>query len=387
MEFRESLLGRLSELSESLELWLSRGFFVKTILCALFVSYFFHFPNYSNIARENPNKVLLEIKDSVFQQLDYPPQTHASKKTLRISIPLILKAFSVDTVYGIHLVFCFFNLLFLSGLILWMKAETTDVVFTFLFTIGFVCIFPGNSGFCDTKGWGDIIPFTMLLFATICRNPVIVFCSLLVAFLGDERSVVGAMFVGMWWYWKRPPSKFKLLLSFHHPQITAIVIAGIAFWAVRFYMAHVLGFENKLGAVGLAILSLPKEYIALGFWSSFEAYWLFALVPAVYLFQQRLRLFGVVYSVAVILLIVAGYTVHDITKSLSYGYLACVGGALFLHRYWSNQNEVQLLVLILALLCLIAPTQHIYGAHWLYAPFPVWVFEWVKQWALQTWFL
>ena len=387
MNFREQLIRQLSKISDSLELWLRRWFFVKTLLFALFVSYFFHFPNYANIPRENPNKVLLEIKESVFHQLDYPPQTHASKKTLRISIPLILKVFGVDSVYGIHVVFCFFNLLFLSALILWMKQETKDAVFSFIFTIGFVCIFPGNAGFCDTKGWGDIIPFTMLLFATISRNPIVIFGALLIALLGDERSVVGAMFIGMWWYWKRPPLKFSFLLSFRHPQIAAIVFAGLAFCAVRLYMVHSLGFENKLGAVGLAILSLPKEYIALGFWSSFEAYWLFALVPALYLFHQRLKLHGVVYSVAMVFLVIAGYTVHDITKSLSYGYLACIFGALFLHRHWGKQKEVQFLVLILALLCLIAPTQHIYGAHWLYAPFPVWVFEWVKQWALQTWIL
>lgn len=385
MSFEQTIKSTLGKLSASLSRFLKRGFFWKTLLLSVCVSYFFHFPNYGNIPRENPNKVLLEIKDSIFEQVDYESGSHAAKKTLRISIPLFLRLFQVESVYGIHFVFAGFNLLFLSLLILWLKRETDDSVFSFLIVLGFVCIFPGNAGFCDTKGWGDIIPYTFLLFAVYFRNPLVIFASLLIAFLGDERSLIGCMFVFMWWCWKRPVHSWTSVFSLKHIQLVAILLAFFAFIGCRLYLTRVLGFENKLDGFGFKpILSLPKEYIALGFWSSFEAFWLFSIVPVLLLGAFRKWFELIVYVGCLGLCILASYTVHDITKSISYGYLACLGGAILLHRFWENKREIYYLAFVLGCICLIAPTQHIFGSHWLYAPFPVWLFEWLKVGLLQS---
>jgi hypothetical protein len=261
--------------------------------------------------------------------------------------------------------------------------ETQDPVFAFLVTCGIACIFPGSAGFTDVKGWADIVPYGLILVSIVFRQPWIIFFSLFFAGLGDERALLSSLFVVFWWVWKSDKCKhpFSQLLCNH--QIHAVMLAWMAFVLVRWMLVFVFQFETRLGVVGsAAFLSLPIEYFLLGFWSSFEAFWL--VIPAVFLvlWLGKDRYLTLLFALALGLNVAGAFLIHDVTKSLGYSLVGVMAGMVLLYRETGLQREMRMVMGMIALICVVAPTQYIYGSHWLYAPFPMWVFQWLKEWVL-----
>lgn len=372
-----------SVLDARLAAGLERGFLWKTLVVALFLAYFFQFPTYRDLPTAPPALALLEMKDQIFDQIDYPPGSHLAKKTLRVIIPSLVNVFGIHSVMGIHLLMVGCNVLLLVGVASFLQRETGDCVFSFLATCGFACIFPGTAGFTDVKGWADVIPYLFLLGTVWFRQPWIIFFSLLFAGLGDERALVGSLFVILWWIWKSEGNAHPFSQLLRNPRIHAVLAAWVSFFAVRVVLASVFGFETRLGVVGLtAFLSLPIEYFFLGSWSAFEAYWL--LFPAVLmvLWVRGHRFYAMLLAGAVLANIAGSFLIHDITKSLGYSYVGALACLVFLHAEVSERGTLRLILGVLTVVCILAPTQYIYGSHWLYAPLPMWGFQWLKEWAL-----
>lgn len=363
--------------------WLERGFLWKTLLVAILLAYFFQFPTYRDMPTAPPAQALLEIKDRIFDQIDYPPGSHLEKKTLRVMIPSLVNALGIQSLMGIHLLMVGCNLLLLIGVASFLRRETGDCVFSFLATCGFVCIFPGTAGFTDVKGWADVIPYLFLMGTLWFRQPWIIFSSLLFAGLGDERALLGSLFVILWWIWKSQGNANPFSQLLRNPQIQAILAAWAAFFAVRWALASVFGFETRLGVVGFtAFLSLPIEYFFLGFWSAFEAYWVLFPVVLLALWMRGHRFYAMLFAGAVLANIAGSFLIHDITKSLGYSYAGALACLVFLHTEVSERGTLRLMLGVLTAVCILAPTQYIYGSHWLYAPLPMWGFQWLKEWAL-----
>jgi hypothetical protein len=380
---RERIHQTLSIVDQRMRDWLSRRFLLKSLLVAVFLAYFFQFPTYRDLGTAPPALALLEMKEQVFDQIEYPPGSHLEKKTLRVIIPSIIKALGIQGVIGIHLLMVACNLILLLGVAVWLRRETGDTVLSFLVVCGFACIFPGTAGFADVKGWADMIPYLFLFGALMFRQPWILFFCVFFASLGDERALPGSLFVILWWVWKSDENRHPWTQLLRNHQVHAVMLSWISFFAMRWILTAVFSFETRLGVVGLtAILSLPIEYFSLGFWSAFEAFWLlFPTVIALLLLQGR-GFYALLFTGALFLNIAGSFLIHDVTKSLAYSYLGILAGLVFLYHETRMRSEMRLFVAIISFVCIIAPTQYIYGAHWLYAPIPMWGFQWLKEWVL-----
>ena len=74
-----------------------------------------------------------------------------------------------------------------------------DKVQTTLFTLAIANLLVGSFGFVDVIGYGDGFACFFLIVCLVTRQPIVFSLSLLASFLVDERALMAAGFVCLWW--------------------------------------------------------------------------------------------------------------------------------------------------------------------------------------------
>jgi len=132
-----------------------------------------------------------------FKPRDYPPETHQAKMSFRLTVPLFVRmtgigirgAAALHLVSGVALLYLTVSLAF---------AATGDRVTAALAALATASTYLGASAFWDTRGYFDALAICFLLAAMSCRSAPLVGSFVLLGAFTDERALVAALFVHLW---------------------------------------------------------------------------------------------------------------------------------------------------------------------------------------------
>lgn len=364
------------EILDGLERFLGSYCLLKTVLCAILLSLFFQLPHVVELDGSPAIQGLLRIKDSIFSQIDFPLGSHVEKKTVRWTVPLLMKATGARTPAGFYALMVFFNVLILVFSAKAMLLHTGDRVYSFLFVCGMGCVFSGSCGFNDVKGFSDIVPFALMVFCVTRPRSILLFPAVYFALLSDERTIMGLAFLGFWWLWGGPSNQLSVLsMNLARNPLAVCLLAFVAFVLTRVMMVEFLGFRIPGGEVGFGQFKfINADYFLLAPWAAFEVFWLLPGLWVLALVQHRRWMVALVLIVMMLGAIGASFMVHDVTKSVGYLVPLFPIAAIQVYRHMAHEGNARLLMLILGILCIIIPTQHYIAVPYLYGSVPGWVF-------------
>lgn len=262
-----------------------------------------------------------------------------------------------------------------------------DKITTALFVISIANIFLVVWIFADIHGYGDGFAYLFLLLALFVPNPLIVFVLLQAAFFTDERAVVAAGYVILWWmvtnaYAQNNFSFRSLLNSAFAGKSPTVLVSWVIYFSIRFYVGITYFPNHHYTTLGTPVLFADAHRNGLGssMWAVFEGIWL--VLGAGLLALILTRRYWVILALAIgfAVLVASGIFVHDIDRAISYGF-PFILIAIFVLFKTSSLSSIRLILFFSAIICVSHPQIYYMGYNkilWL-EPFPVKVLMFVDQ--------
>lgn len=336
--------------------------FYLALLCALYCIVT-NVPQYSSLLTGKSRGI--PIWNRVNRQIDHPftadssndPESHEARLTFRLTAPLIGKVLPTnDFLHRMQGLFVIYNLcgvLFFYLLICFAEAHFGSRLASFLLPWCFAVIYAGKIFFCDTAIFFDGLAYLFLLIAISSRKPGWVFAGLFLAFYTDERAIIGSGFVLLYYVLQQRLGKD------HRAAIYAVFAAGVSYVISRLWLQHSTGMSTPVSDLRFAHVAQYTyfSFILLGVFVAFKSYWL--------LFGAGLFLFKGFWPRAIFIgtllaVIVAGVSVLDFSRSISYGCMGLLAVLSFLYQTQKNTATLNKLLAVLFLTSFINP---IYDVH------------------------
>jgi hypothetical protein len=281
----------------------------------------------------------------------------SNNRVFRLTLPVLVKIFHVR-----HVSIFVYGLQLLLGILLYFLLTRflfqilNDKLSTMLAVIALACIYFGTSFFVEYGGYGDFYTFFFLFLSIYFRNPLLVFLAMFTATWCDERAVVAGTLVFAYWWIAEKIKEDKLISFVPNAQMLAVLVAIIAYIAIRFgYLIPHLGMENtyKKGEFTEQLFaSLPS--FGFKFIWVLEGFWLVMLLAFVVLYLKKdyfklLIIFG-----GTIAMIVSGFTTYDSTRSGSFVFPMIFLGLIAV-KTKLTEKEIRIFMFLVALLCFLHP--------------------------------
>lgn len=259
---------------------------------------------------------------------------------------------------------CVFLYLFLREI----YRQTNDKVLTAFFGLALSNMFVFSWFFVDTAGYGDGYAYFFLMLALLSRNPLLIFVFLQIAFLTDERALMGAGCILLWWTTSRLMNRnegatLESVFEGAFPARTwGVIAAWTAYFIFRGYIMHTYFPNHDYSTLGTPVLFADGHRWGLGnsLWTSFEGAWLLLGAGGYVLYQTGRRWLFLILLTGFFLLLITGIFVHDIDRDLAYGFPFLLMASLVLSRL-IPASQYRKLVFIMALVCTISPMCYTMG--------------------------
>jgi hypothetical protein len=325
---------------------------------------FWQFPHLKEIPESGGFKALIQISDSLCQQVEFEPGSHLEKKTLRPLVPAIIRVFQIQMPWAIYVTLGLVNTAFLWVVFKAVRQKTGDDGLSLLFVCALAFTYSGMNGWLDTKGWADAYPLFFLAMGLLVKNPLGQGICIFLALTGDERSMLAIPWIVGWHAREFATSRGdawsarNILNSMKGPTLSMI-----GYLVFRLGLHHGLGFEGKWGLIGKTSLTLlHPDAIQMGVWSCFEACWILPILTIHALWTKGERGSSVIFSTVLIVSTCACFLVIDVTRSLCYLFPMLPLCVCILRDRWKDTaGSTSNLIQTVAWVCLLAPTMNFHG--------------------------
>lgn len=242
---------------------------------------------------------------------------HDSKLAFRLTLPLTMRVLHIDWRGMLGLQFG------LGVLMLALVGKIAmdifgDRIVALASVFGISSIYAGKAAFLQLGGMGDAFAYALLTVAVAFRNPFVIASAILGAAFTDERGLIVAPFVAIYWAVRRgdygQPNWFN-------PQTATVVGAVVFACVIRLVLTFGYGLHIPIGAgkdVGFDVLPrvLPRLQNELP--HMLAGLWLWPLVACIVLVRKRwwFSIFAVAVGTATI--IGVSFLVLDVERSLAY---------------------------------------------------------------------
>ena len=334
-------------------------------LCVALV-HFVSFPDYNNLTLNGEstwNVVLKQIDDPTTQYYLDDPEHHNAKRTFRLTVPIIFRLAGISNILVIYLfqVLLWYCLYFL---IVRLVAKTTNSPsLRILIPLSICFTYLGQVGVVDVFAKFDSVAIFFLFTAMITRNPILIFCSMSLAYFTDERSLLSGILIVLWWQFGKLDNSLTLNKRFFRPciQSVTIVLATLFYIFIRFYLSDRYSFVEMTGDVGFQVLSRQLNMLLFGILSPFDGIWVLFILSLFILFKLRQYFILLILVLVFILSIIASFLVIDISRSLLYAFPLLV----ICYRYLNQkltEFELKGVFSIILFINVLIPTYAAYGA-------------------------
>lgn len=246
--------------------------------------------------------------------------------------------------------------------------QTNDRVLTAFFGLALSNMFLFSWFMVDTAGYGDGYAYFFLMLALLTRNPFLLFGFLQIAFFTDERALVGAGYIVLWWTTTSLMNRnegatlVSVFRNAFQSRTWVVVAAWVVYFVFREFIMRTYFPNHDYSTMGTPVLFADGHRWGLGnsLWTSFEGAWLLLGAAGFMLYQSGHRWLLIMLLGGFVLLIITGIFVHDIDRTLSYGFPFLLMSSLVLSRL-VPLAEYRKLMFIVALICVISPMCYTLG--------------------------
>lgn len=359
MSRNEALLARLAE---------GRGWLARGVLLAILLSLFISFPRISFFLGNDDQ--VASVWWMIERQAEDPLSTtgppledqaeHSAKLAFRLTVPMIVKVLHLDWRAVLILQFGLgVALLFLAGKI---ALDLFGDRITALATVfGVSAIYAGKAAFLQLGGMCDAFAYAFLTIATALRSPPLIAVTVFAACFVDERAVIAAPLVGVYWAIRNGTIEAPNWLNAQIVSVaTAIGLAAV----VRLVLMFGYGLYIPIGPgndVGFDVLRQTLPRLQYDLPHVFAGLWLWPLVACILLVRARwwatlALMIGGTMAVATV-----SFLVLDVERSLAYALpVLFVAMAIAASRKMTTP-DLRSIAIVGLIVCLMFPVNNMFG--------------------------
>lgn len=257
---------------------------------------------------------------------DNPSESHASKLTYRLTIPVVAHFLGFRRVGVIVWLYLAGAVTIAAGL--WVAWRDTGDRVTSLFAGAYlVSTCAGVMAFSPHTNHPDGIALSFLVLALLTRSPWLVAPLVFLASWCDERGLIASSLVVVYHaarYLFNAPAEGPRLgaarqwRAFLNPISFAIGAVYVAYFGLRYYLQHQFHLTTATGGAGPQMLGWSKSVYHLGLWIALEGGWLLLLLTLGGLVLKRAWLLVAALLVSMGAVFAAAFMVQDVSRSLTY---------------------------------------------------------------------
>ncbi|MDQ6477312.1 hypothetical protein [Dyadobacter sp. LHD-138] len=297
----------------------------------------------------------------------YQPGCHKGNMAFRFTIPLLLNVFGHNgqAVYIFQLfvgIFFFYSVYRLAHTI----SNTQFLAAGFL--LCFISTNAGQAIVYDFRAWGDAFSFMFLLFAMISKKGWLRFLFLQAAFWTDERTLVAALGIALYWLCQSTEeslkgfSNWKTVRDFVFRDNRMIVLLSCYFTyiLIRMYLTMVVGLATPKEDANFSILSYYATFRTLiPIILTHKFFIVYIVIGALYLIRIRAWLVLAAYIGFIALYHLIAHMVYDTSRSMGFGYFIYFVAFGLCCRFLSEETSKKLMFANLFITLVIFPLRHI----------------------------
>lgn len=340
---------------------------IKLTLCSVALSLFLSFPPYHLLFDHLSGKGHLDAWFFIQNQgenLLAPKEMEADVRRENMIFRWTLPALSFLTghnVAAIVILQAFLGLAFIYFTAQFAFELTGSKISTALFTVSVAHIFVGVWQFAEIHGYGDGIAYFCLLVAMLHRSPAVSGSMLLIAYFTDERALMAGGLIVLWNIARtafdtgRFDLKHLVAIAFSHRNLL-VWGTWIVYFAIRLTIGKIYFSDHQYSTMGTPVLFEQAHRNGLGssIWGVFEGFWILILASAVVLWDKEKRYLSLLLIAGFGALLLSGLFVHDIDRSLSYGFPVLFLVFFLLYRN-ASERTFHLLLFFCAVICVLHP--------------------------------
>lgn len=335
---------------------------------------FFSFPSYEFMFDEHMSnwKYLFEQAANPFAQHNYDPNSHQAKLTFRLFVPLLIRFFHLNII-GVY------ALLFICGIatvFFYIKSVlkiTENKTITVILTLAFASTAICKNPFIDILGYLDGFALFFLIIPFAFSNPLLIFSGVFFAAWVDERGLVASCLIFGWIFFIKK-SNTRIV------ETIAVVLAWLAYFMLRFYLAKHFNLVTHTDAVGIGMLLNQVNNAPLGIWTGLEGFWILIILSLIIFYKKKDKLIAFLFLAGISLIVLIALSVSDITRSMIYLF-PCIFIALYVIKNTETENNMLYISSFVFILSAISP-QFIVGGYntvmWLF-PFPLQMLRYIAM--------
>jgi hypothetical protein len=297
------------------------------------------------------------------ESADISSYRHEAKMKFRLFLPTLVRIFGQNHfglwLYLLALALGLPYLYLVAKMSLKILGEDTNRILVLLFVVGFGNLYAGGGSFIlDIVPYGDFFAFFFLLISIYSRNLLAIFICCQCAFWVDERALINAVYVILWWT-IIPFSNKEFTIKFSFQALT-VFLSGVVYVGMRQYLiaSHHLDdtvyMEEFIGTFyeNLKMLSLRV-------WGGFDGFWLLVILGLVILFREKQYKFLLALSGSLIISTSFALIAFDANRGISYGFIVLLFSLIICKKYLS-EKELKYVLLVCFLVSILSPTLNKY---------------------------
>jgi hypothetical protein len=347
----------------------------KALLLVLVISLFRACPAYDALATDHARATWRTMQ---FQTGNlpvdmgrlYPPDSHESKLTFRLTVPIMARVLHLGEpglliLYGIAGIAVLYMVLALSHKI------TGSQRAAFFVCLAVACTWPGETSFHEFYGGVyDGIALCFLLLALSTESALLAGAAVFLAAWTEERALIASAFLLLFWFNAGSRGRNRMI---------ALLAAWTGYIAVRLILTNSFSLTVATGNVGLPVLQGHIALIPVGIWTGLGGAWIIVGCSLIALFRQRRYWLAAGFCGLLGLTIIGAFLVMDVTRTMAYC-LPAVFVALSVLMRCEPAKNLDKLAKIGAAASVLAPTFFVLGNTLLYLyPLPLQAIRWLRH--------
>ncbi len=284
---------------------------------------------------------------------------HEAKMKFRLFLPTLVRIIGANHfeiwLYFLTFILGFFYIYVTAKLASKILGENTNRILVLLFVAGFTNLYAGAGSFVlDIVPYGDFFAFLFLLLSIYTKNPLLIFAFCQCAFWVDERALVNAIFVMIWWaFTPFMDNKFVLKLN---SQFLAVFISGIIYVGIRQYLT--IHYQLHDGTYLGEFITTFKEnlkMLSLRIWAGFDGMWLLIVMGLIVSWREKQYQFLFILLGSLIISISFAFIAYDVNRGISYGFIALLI-SLGICKNYLSEKELKYILIVCFLVSILSPT-------------------------------
>jgi hypothetical protein len=290
---------------------------------------------------------------------DIESYRHEAKMKFRLFLPTLVRILGANHfeiwLYFLTFILGFFYIYLIAKLSSKILGENTNRILVLFFVAGFTNLYAGAGSFVlDIVPYGDFFAFLFLLLSIYTRNPLLIFAFCQCAFWVDERALINAVFIMLWWVFT-PFNENKFAIKWNK-QLVAVFISGVIYVGIRQYLTIHYQLQDAT-YIGEFITTFKEnlKMLSLRIWAGFDGMWMLIVMGLIVLWREKQYQFLSILLGSLVISISFAFIAYDVNRGISYGFIAlliCLG----ICKNYLSEKELKYVLIVCFLVSILSPT-------------------------------